>query len=125
LADYFIFLTKKGKIMNINIEKNIVEFKPESAEEAKQLESLWKTIVDCARFNKKMVPMGEFVPKHEEKNIARFVIEGEAETNTEGIPEAYADTDSKYICMTCNKYVDLKKGDRIPLCCGKLMETLD
>jgi hypothetical protein len=111
--------------MKINIEKNIVEFTPESGEESAQLELLWKTIVDCARFNKKMVPMGEFVPKLEEKNIARFVLEGETETNTEGVPEAYADLDCKCICMTCNKYVDLKKGDRIPLCCGKLMEVLD
>jgi len=111
--------------MKINIEKNIVEFAPESANETAQLELLWKKIVDCARFNKKMVPMGEFVPKHEEKNIARFAIEGETEKNTEGVPEAYADNDCKCICMTCNKYVDLKKGDRIPLCCGKLMDILD
>ena len=111
--------------MKINIEKNIVAFTPENGDETSKLESLWKTIVDCVRFNKKMVPMGEFVPQNEDKNVARFVIEGESGSNTEGVPEAYADADCTYICMTCNKYVNLKKGERIPLCCGKLMELLD
>ena len=61
--------------MKIRIEKNIVEVKPESQEETGDLESLWNTIVDCVKFNKKLVPIGEYVPQ--KSNLARFAIEGE------------------------------------------------
>jgi hypothetical protein len=29
------------------------------------------------------------------------------------------------ICTTCNKYMRLKGGDAVPLCCGRPMETAD
>ncbi len=111
--------------MKINIDKNLVEFTPENADEKSKLEALWRTIVDCARFNKKLVPVGQYVPSQDE--LARFVIEGEDADNPsiEVYPEVYADADCRCYCQTCNKYVELKKGDRIPPCCGKLMEILD
>jgi hypothetical protein len=59
--------------MKINVEKNLVDFVPESAEETAQLESLWNTVVDCVKFNKKLVPVGEFIPK--KSALARFTIE--------------------------------------------------
>ena len=59
--------------MQINIEKNLVEVTPESDTETQQLEQLWQTIVDCVKFNKHLVPVGEFVPP--QSNIARFAIE--------------------------------------------------
>jgi hypothetical protein len=59
--------------MKIKIEKNLVEFTPESEEETKDLGGLWETIVDCAKFNKKLVPIGEYVPSKE--NLAQFAIE--------------------------------------------------
>ncbi|GHV84037.1 hypothetical protein AGMMS50212_13770 [Spirochaetia bacterium] len=33
--------------------------------------------------------------------------------------------DCTVYCKTCNKTVELKKGDPIPLCCGKPMENID
>ncbi|MDR3171282.1 MAG: hypothetical protein LBU17_06580 [Treponema sp.] len=33
--------------------------------------------------------------------------------------------DCTVYCKTCNKTVQLKKGDAIPLCCGHLMEIID
>ena len=48
--------------MKISVDKNIVEFVPESDQETGQLETLWNTIVDCVKFNKKLVPIGEYVP---------------------------------------------------------------
>ena len=58
--------------MQINIEKNLVEFTPENADETAKLQTLWRVLVDCARFNKKMVPVGEYIPQ---KNaFARFAI---------------------------------------------------
>ena len=109
--------------MQINIEKNLVEFTPENADETAKLQTLWRVLVDCARFNKKMVPVGEYIPQ---KNaFARFAIEGMETKGTPDYPEIFVDKDCRCYCQTCNKYVMLKKGDRIPPCCGKLMEIMD
>ena len=59
--------------MKISIEKSLVELTPESEAETQQLLQLWQTIVDCVKFNKHLVPVGEFVPP--QSNIARFAIE--------------------------------------------------
>lgn len=110
--------------MKINIDKNLVEFTPENADETAKLEALWRLMVDCARFNKKMVPVGEYIPKN--NAFARFAIEGlDKQTGTDEYAEVYVDKDCRCYCQTCNKYVELKKGDRVPPCCGKLMEILD
>ena len=106
--------------MEIRIDKNLVEFTPDSESETKQLEELWRVIIDCARFSRKLVPIGEYRPT--QRNMARFAIEGEL---SEEIPEKHAEKEGRYVCLTCNKYVILKQGDQIPLCCGKLMEFYD
>ncbi len=113
--------------MKINIEKLYVEFTPDSENEAKSLEDLWRLLVDCVRFNKKLAPMGEYVAKADDKKVARFAIEGEKSDKKQvaAEPEVYADKDSTYYCQTCNKYVKLKKNQRVPPCCGKVMEYLD
>jgi hypothetical protein len=109
--------------MKINIEKNLVEFTPENADEKTKIEALWRLMVDCVRFNKKLVPIGEYIPAN--NDFARFVIEGEKGGSSDGYPEVYAEKECRAYCQTCNKFVELKKGDRIPPCCGKLMEILD
>lgn len=106
--------------MRIELGKNIVEFTPEGDQEKTMLKSLWRMLVDCARFNKKIVPMGEYIP--EKEITAKFLVEGEA---TDEYPVVIADKDCTCYCQTCNKFVRLKKGERIPPCCGKLMELLD
>lgn len=59
--------------MKIKVDKNLVELTPENNEETRQLERLWNTVVDCVKFNKKLVPIGEYVPQ--KSNLARFAIE--------------------------------------------------
>jgi hypothetical protein len=59
--------------MKITMEKSLVEVTPESDSETKSLSALWDVLVDCARFNKKLVPVGEFVPGVTKQ--ARFTIE--------------------------------------------------
>lgn len=59
--------------MRITLDKTLVELKPESPQEVKELEALWKVIIDCVKTNKKLVPIGEYLPG--EKEIARFNIE--------------------------------------------------
>ena len=59
--------------MKIAIDKNVVEITPENDNEAAQLNTLWKVIVDCVGSSKKLVPIGEYVPI--KSNLARFAIE--------------------------------------------------
>jgi hypothetical protein len=59
--------------MKISIDKNTVEFVPQNEQETMQLQQLWNTIVDCVKFNKKLVPIGEYVPQ--KNNQALFAIE--------------------------------------------------
>ena len=109
--------------MKINIQKNLVELTPDNDDETAKLEALWRLMVDCVRFNKKLVPIGAYVPK--DNNMARFAIEGLDSEKKDEYPEVYVDKDCRCYCQTCNKYVELKAGDRVPPCCGKLMEILD
>ncbi|MDQ1331683.1 MAG: hypothetical protein QG578_1951 [Thermodesulfobacteriota bacterium] len=109
--------------MQINIVKNLVEFTPENPDETSKLETLWRIMVDCVRFNKKMVPVGEYIPQ--KTKFARFAIEGLKAEGEDRYPEVYAEKDCRCYCQTCNKYAVLVKGGRIPPCCGKLMEILD
>ena len=60
--------------MKITMEKDLVEFAPENEDETAMLEALWQLMVDCVRFNKKLVPVGEYIPQ--KQNLARFVVEG-------------------------------------------------
>ncbi|MFH2007694.1 MAG: hypothetical protein ABI333_14000 [bacterium] len=59
--------------MKINIDNTLVELVPEGPDEIKQLSALWDVVVDCVKFNKKLVPVGEFIPG--ETSQARFAIE--------------------------------------------------
>lgn len=108
--------------MKINVDKNIIEFHPESREETEALVQVWRRLVDCMGTNKKITPIGEYIP--EKKNTAGFFIEGEPGGVTQP-SENIAPAEGTYYCSTCNKYINLKKGDAIPLCCGRPMELLE
>ncbi len=81
--------------MRINIDKNLVEFTPENSEETAKLQQLWRLMVDCARFNKKMVPIGEYIPK--QSPFARFAIEGMETKGTPSYPEAHVEKDCRCV----------------------------
>ena len=59
--------------MKIKIDATLVELVPESDTEKKELGALWNLVVDCVKFNKKLVPVGEYIPSHSKE--ARFNIE--------------------------------------------------
>jgi hypothetical protein len=63
----------RGALMKITLDKKVVELKPESPQEAQELDALWKVIIDCNNTNKKLVAIGDYMPG--EKEIARFHIE--------------------------------------------------
>jgi hypothetical protein len=59
--------------MKITRDKTLVELTPETEKEAQDLNALWKVVIDCVKTNKKLVPVGEYIPG--QKEVARFNIE--------------------------------------------------
>lgn len=109
--------------MKISVDKNVVEFTPENPQETASLELLWKVVIDCDGNNKKIVPMGQFIPGHD--TLARFHIEGIKGGVTTYSDDTTAPADNSYYCSTCNKYMNVKTGDPLPQCCGRDMEVMD
>ncbi len=109
--------------MKISVDRNVVEITPESAQEKASLDTLWKIIIDCYGNNKKLVPMGQYVPGVNE--FARFNIEGVKGGATVYSADKTAPKDDTYYCGICNKYMNVKAGGAIPLCCGRDMECID
>jgi len=108
--------------MKLVLDKNVVDFVPETPAETAAMEVLWRKIIDCAGTSKVLAPIGEYVPT--KKNQLSFVIEGGDGGKTVWSQSASA-TDSTYVCAICNKYMNVKAGESVPLCCGKLMENMD
>ena len=48
--------------MKIRINKDVVEFTPEHAAEAAELEALWVKMGNCVGGNKTLSPIGTYVP---------------------------------------------------------------
>lgn len=108
--------------MKILIDRNVVEFTPETPQETADMETLWRIVIDCVRESKRMSPIGEYIPsKH---NTAKFVIEGVPGGTTDFSDSAVSEECTVY-CHICNKYANLKEGDSIPNCCGRPMENID
>ena len=63
-------------VMKIRLAGTLVEFSPESGSEVEDLSALWDIVVDCVKSNRKLVPVGEFIPANPDKSrVARFNIE--------------------------------------------------
>jgi len=107
--------------MKIRIDKKIVEVEPETPQETADMETLWRVMVDCINDNKRMEPIGEYIPS--KSNVARFIIEGVAGKTV--YTEDTVEDECTVVCRVCNKYAHLKKGDSVPVCCGKAMEDID
>lgn len=108
--------------MKITFDKNVVDFIPENAAETAGMETLWRKIIDCAGTSKSLAPIGEYIPT--KKNQLSFVIEGGSGATTTWSDDK-ASEDCTYICAVCNKYMHVKAGDSLPLCCGKIMEPME
>ena len=109
--------------MKIRINKVLVEFTPEHAAEAAELEALWIKLGNCVGGDKSLQPIGVYIPT--ENKTATFHIEGLSQQEKDSIPEIRAPYDTDVYCVTCNKTVQVKAGEVIPFCCGRLMEILD
>jgi len=109
--------------MKIRVNKDIVEFTPEHAAEAAELEALWVKMGNCVGKTKRLEPMGVYTPS--QNKVAVFHIEGLSKEEADAVPVVRAPYDTDVYCVTCNKTVHVKAGEVIPFCCGKLMEILD
>lgn len=59
--------------MKIELEGSLIKFMPETDSEKEQVNQLWNIIIDCVKENKKLVPVGEYIPGM--KEVATFNIE--------------------------------------------------
>ena len=109
--------------MKIRIDKDIVQFTPEHAAEAAELEALWIKMGNCVGENKSLEPLGVYIPS--ENKTAQFHIAGLSEEEKKAVPESRAPYATDVYCVTCNKTVHIKAGEGGPFCCGRLMEILD
>ena len=109
--------------MKIRINKDVVEFTPEHAAEAAELEALWVKMGNCVGETKSLQPIGVYIPS--ENKTASFHIEGLSEKEKADIPVIRAPYDTDVYCVTCNKTVHVKAGEPIPFCCVRMMEILD
>lgn len=107
--------------MKISIDRNVVELIPANAQETADLETLWRILVDCLKETRTLTPIGEYIPT--KQNLARFTIEG-VSGGLPAISERNAEEESTYVCMTCNRYTNLKAGESVPVCCGVDMEPI-
>ena len=95
--------------MKINMDKAVVEFIPENQIETAELEALWIKMGNCVGDNKKLSPIGVYIPT--ENNVARFHIGGLTEAEAKAAPELRAPFDCQVYCLTCNKVQSVKEGD--------------
>ena len=109
--------------MKIRIDKDIVEFIPEHAAEKTELEALWIKMGNCLGDTKLLQPIGTFVASQD--RAALFHIEGLSKQEANAVPDVRAPYDTDVYCVTCNKTVQVKAGEVIPFCCGRMMEILD
>lgn len=59
--------------MRIELEGTLLKMIPENEREKKELNQLWTIIINCVSENKKLVPVGEYIPGR--KEVAVFNIE--------------------------------------------------
>ena len=109
--------------MKIRIHQDVVEFTPENAAEAVELEALWIKMGNCLGDTKLLQPIGTFVASQD--RAALFHIEGLSKQEANAVPEVRAPYDTDVYCVTCNKTVHVSSGEVIPFCCGRMMEILD
>ena len=109
--------------MKIRLDKDIAEFIPENTAEAVELEALWIKMGNCVGNTKHLEPMGVYI--RTENKSAKFHIEGLSAEEAKAVPQVLAPYDTDVYCSICNRTEHVKKGEPIPVCCGRLMEILD
>jgi hypothetical protein len=63
--------------------------------------------------------------RNREAHSMKIDVEKIAEKAHKEHKPVYTENDNTAYCTICNKTVDLKAGDEIPLCCGMVMQLID
>jgi hypothetical protein len=63
----------KEEAMKIELEGTLVRMTPENDREKKEVNDLWRILIDCVNKTRKLVPVGEYIPGF--KEVAVFNIE--------------------------------------------------
>jgi hypothetical protein len=59
--------------MRIELDGTLIKMTPENDREKEELNQLWTIVIDCMNQNRKLVPVGEYLPGI--KDVAVFNIE--------------------------------------------------
>jgi len=59
--------------MKIELEGTLIKMTPENEREKNEINQLWTILIDCVKENKKLVPVGQYLPGM--KGVATFNIE--------------------------------------------------
>jgi hypothetical protein len=59
--------------MKIELEGTLIKMIPENEREKNELNQLWVILIDCVKENKKLIPVGQYLPGM--KEVATFNIE--------------------------------------------------
>ena len=59
--------------MKIELDGTLLKMTPENQREKDELNQLWNIIIDCVKENRKLVPVGQYIPGM--KEVATFNIE--------------------------------------------------
>lgn len=105
--------------MKIEIEGAIIKFIPETQREAEELDALWKLVARCDEENRKILPLGVYVPGS--SPYAQFYVEG---LKTKAEPERVV-RKVRYVCMICNRMEEYPESAPNPVCCGQPMYCMD
>ena len=63
----------KEENMRIELDGTLVRIMPETEQEKKEMNGLWRILIDCVNKTRKLVPVGEYIPGI--KEVAVFNIE--------------------------------------------------
>jgi hypothetical protein len=59
--------------MKLELDGTLLSMTPENDREKKELNQLWRILIDCVNKTRKLVPVGEYIPHI--KEVAAFNIE--------------------------------------------------
>ncbi|MFN3406766.1 MAG: hypothetical protein ACK40E_03445 [Caldimicrobium sp.] len=103
--------------MKIDIEGSIIKLIPENEREIEELNKLWQLLARCEEENRKLLPLGHFVPQS--TPYMQFYIEGL------NLKASYQSPKVRYICMICNRMEEYPEEKPTPICCGQPMYKMD
>lgn len=106
--------------MQLQINRDVVEWVPENEAEHAALEAFWLLLIPSGDRARSLVPQGSF--PEQPGAAARFRIDGLSLAEKNGLTVSRASRELDYCCPVCGKVRRLRAGEIVPRCCGREME---